>query len=111
MPFVPFFLVLALLLAPEPGRADAPSLTLEITGTPGMGFSGNCILATGAGSRRLDLEGTAPQRYVLSGSGLTCEIRKEARSGTLTVEVRRAGAVISHATIAGTAADVTIAVQ
>lgn len=111
MPFVPVFLVLALLLGPGPGRADASSLTLEITGTPGMGFSGDCILATDAGSRRLDLEGTAPRRYVLSGSGLTCRIRKEAQSGTLTVEVRRAGVVVSQATIAGTAAGVTIAVQ
>ena len=62
---------------------------LEITGSQaGTGFSGECWVRQEDGTElRLALDGTVPQRRVLRGEGLRCDIVQESPEGSLTVEI------------------------
>ena len=57
--------------------------TLEMSGSPGTGFSGSCTV----GDQKSDLDGQVPDRFVydLGGKKIDCEIRKEDAEGNLQV--------------------------
>ena len=55
--------------------------TLEMSGSPGTGFSGSCAV----GDQKSELDGQVPDRFVydLDGKKIDCEIRKEDAEGNL----------------------------
>ena len=82
-----------------PSGGDAGSLVLRISGTPGVGFSGN--YTTPEGSQNLSgTLGAAPTDYELGGEGIaglnvvTVNVQKQATSGTLKVEILENGQVV-----------------
>lgn len=65
-------------------------VTLEISGNPGTGFSGACVL----GEQRKELDGQVPERFVyeLDGRQLRCRIRTQDTDGaTLKAVLTAAG--------------------
>ncbi len=85
-----------------PSGGDAGSLVLRISGTPGVGFSGN--YTTPEGSQNLSgTLGAAPTDYELGGEGIagfnvvTANVQAQGTSGTLKVEILENGQVVQSA--------------
>jgi hypothetical protein len=94
----------ALLIAAGAGGAAAAEKTfsLAITGAEGAGYTGHCTLTTAASERTTELSGVVPRRGEFMAEAVVCRI---ASSGSITVEIARAGSV-SRSTITGGTAHV-----
>ncbi len=80
------------------GEARRVPLRLEVTGTPGLKFVGDCHEAGArAGSRRSTLEGHVPSRFAFRGPAISCQVRKQDFHGRLRVALRRNGDLIARA--------------
>jgi hypothetical protein len=86
--------------APSGGNTD--SLVLGISGTPGVGFSGNYTTPQGSQNFSGTL-GTTPTDYELGGEGVaglnvvTANVQKQGIGGTLRVEILKNGQVVQSA--------------
>ena len=86
--------------APSGGTAD--SLVLQISGTPGVEFSGNYTTPQGSQNFSGTL-GTTPTAYELGGAGVaglnmvTVNVQKQGMGGTLRVEILDNGQVVQSA--------------
>ncbi len=81
---------------------DASSLVVRISGTPGVGFTGN--YTTPKGSQNISgTLGTTPTDYNLGGEGVgsfnmvTANVQRQSTSGTLKVEILKNGRVVQSA--------------
>jgi hypothetical protein len=77
----------------EGADTTAPSgeVTLKIEGSPGIEFSGTCIIG---GKEEQEVSGRVPKRFIyeLDGQPLECEIRKQSsNSGEMKVEFSAGG--------------------
>lgn len=64
----------------------AKTYIIEISGSPGAGFSGECRLAKAdGGEERVPIEGVVPLNLTLSGQKLDCRLERRGPSGTLEV--------------------------
>jgi len=85
----------------------AGSLVLRISGTPGMGFSGNYTTPEGSQNFSGTL-GAAPTDYELGGEGIaglnviTANVQAQETSGTLKVEILENGQVVQSAQTSAT---------
>jgi hypothetical protein len=85
-----------------PSGGDADSLVLRISGTPGVGFSGNYTTPQGSQNFSGTL-GTTPTDYELGGEGVaglnvvTANVQKQGMGGTLRVEILKNGQVVQSA--------------
>ena len=83
------------------------SLVLRISGTPGVGFSGNYTTPEGSQNFSGTL-GAAPTDYELGGEGIagfnvvTVNVQKQGTSGTLKVEILENGQVVQSAETSAT---------
>ncbi|WP_425449958.1 hypothetical protein [Virgifigura deserti] len=66
---------------------------------------------TDSGPQTLRLDGAVPETYELTASGLSCRVRQTGQGGSLTVELRRNGAVVSHSSMTGGSGSLSITVQ
>lgn len=86
----------------SPSGGDSPgggSLVLRVSGSPGVGFSGN--YTTASGSKNVSgAVGGQPTDYELSGKGVggvnivTANVRKQGGNGALKVEILEDGRVV-----------------
>ena len=96
-----------------PSRGDAGSLVLRISGTPGVGFSGNYTTPEGSQNFSGTL-GAAPTDYKLGGEGIagfnvvTVNVQKQGTSGTLKVEILENGRVVQSAETNATSNTVSV---
>ena len=85
-----------------PSGGDAGSLVLRISGTPGVGFSGNYTTPEGSQNFSGTL-GSTPTDYELGGEGIagfnvvTVNVQQQGTSGTLKVEILKNGQVVQSA--------------
>jgi hypothetical protein len=85
-----------------PSGGDADLLVLRISGTPGVGFSGNYTTPQGSQNFSGTL-GTTPTDYELGGEGVaglnvvTANVQKQGMGGTLRVEILKNGQVVQSA--------------
>ena len=90
-----------------PSGGDAGRLVLRISGTPGVGFSGNYTTPEGSQNVGGTL-GAAPTDYELGGDGIagfnvvTVNVQKQGTSGTLKVEILENGQVVQSAETSAT---------
>ncbi len=90
-----------------PSGGDAGSLVLRISGTPGVGFSGNYTTPEGSQNFSGTL-GAAPTDYELGDEGIagfnvvTVNVQKQGTSGTLKVEILENGQVVQSAETSAT---------
>ena len=68
----------------------AQSYLVEITGSGGATFSGECAVENGTERERIPIDGSPPWRRELSGTGVRCTLTQTSAAGTLTITVRRA---------------------
>ena len=112
-------IIVALLMVNQLGSlsgglaGDAPaggatgSLVLRISGTPGVGFSGNYTTPEGSQNFSGTL-GAAPTDYELGGEGIagfnvvTANVQAQETSGTLKVEILKNGRVVQSAETSAT---------
>ena len=96
-----------------PSGGDAGSLVLRISGTPGVGFSGNYTTPEGSQNFSGTL-GAAPTDYELGGEGIagfnvvTVNVQKQGMSGTLKVEILENGQVVQSAETSATNNSVSV---
>lgn len=70
--------------------------TVNVSGTPGLGFSGSYMVVTASGkSESKSVDGKVPQSYQLSGSIVSVSFQKQSESGVLEVQILKDGRVIS----------------
>ncbi len=90
-----------------PAGGTTGSLVLRISGTPGVGFSGNYTTPQGSQNFSGTL-GAAPTDYELGGEGIagfnvvTVNVQKQGTSGTLKVEILENGQVVQSAETSAT---------
>ena len=95
------------LVGDAPSGGDAGSLVLRISGTPGVGFSGNYTTPEGSQNFSGTL-GTTPTEYNLGGEGIagvnvvTANVQAQETSGTLKVEILKNGQVVQSAQTSAT---------
>lgn len=77
-----------LLVAAGGGDAAETSLSLEITGSEGVRYTGRCTLTTAAGEETFELSGVVPRHDEFTGDGLACRI---ASGGLIAVEIAHDG--------------------
>ena len=104
-------LLFALLSSPGAGSPQPAAVTITITGSKGATFAGDCTVMMQTGSQKVRLEGTVPETYELTGSGVSCEVRQTGQGGSLVVEVRRNGTMVSHSSMTGGGGRLSITVQ
>ncbi len=95
----------------EPGEAPAPQLLLTLSGSPGVGFAGDCTLKTRQGEQTLRLDGVVPAQQALAGYGLSCRVSKVGGDGKLVIEISKGGGAISRSTIQGHSGTAVISVR
>jgi endonuclease YncB( thermonuclease family) len=95
----------------EPGEVPAPQLLLTLSGSPGVGFAGDCTLKTREGEQTLRLEGVVPAEQALAGYGLSCRVSKVGGDGELVIEISKGSGAISRSTIQGHSGTAIISVQ
>ncbi len=80
---------------PTPGRR---SFLLVVSGSPALKFRGRCRVLDHQGrDERVDFGGLVPRHIVLTGSALSCRVRKEDFFGRLRVALQEQGRVIAYA--------------
>jgi hypothetical protein len=73
-----------------------PNFTIKVSGTNGLEFSGHYVTVTGGRISTWKLvEGKAPDQYAVSGSTVSCTIRKKAEKGILSVQIIKDGKIVS----------------
>ncbi len=93
---------------PTPAESEPPveedpatgrrSFLLVISGSPALKFRGRCRVLDHQGrDERVDFGGLVPRHIVLTGSALSCRVRKEDFFGRLRVALQEQGRVIAHA--------------
>ena len=72
-------------------------ITVEVEGTPGLRFSGTCLITSGAGSAATsDIAGSVPVSKVFEGNLISCSFQKQQESGTLRGRIRSGDHVIEE---------------
>ncbi len=72
-------------------RPAAHLFSVQLTGSPGVAFTGECSVETAAASEEHSLNGEVPFSRELTGRGLECRFVNGAGGGELTVEMRKNG--------------------
>ncbi len=84
------------------GAGEDHTFALTISGAHTMLFTGKCVIEQTDRQFTLELSGSPPAAYTLSGRGLSCNILVTGRSGIVTVEiVEDDGRVISRSSSSG----------
>ncbi len=81
------------------GDAAERSLSLQITGSQGARYTGQCTLTTAAGEETFELSGVVPRHEEFKGEGLACRIESK---GSIAVEIAADGSRSRSATSGGT---------
>ena len=81
------------------GDAGEKSLSLEITGSEGVRYSGQCTLTSAGGKETFELSGVVPRHQEFTGESLACRIES---AGSIAVEIARDGTRSRSATSGGT---------
>ncbi len=93
------------------GAAQDGVFVLELTGTDGVAYTGECVVVQASGTDKLALGGVVPLRQEIHGRSIRCTITQSTAEGSLTVEVRRSeGGNVSRSRTSGKGSTVTIAV-
>src|SRR3712207_2507587 len=74
------------------GAAGTSAFVIQVTGTNGVAFTGECRSGTSDGAMvPRPLSGTVPARLEVPGNRLSCSVRHGSPTGTLRVQVERGG--------------------
>ena len=69
------------------GAGEDRTFALAISGAHTMSFTGKCVVEQADRKFTLELSGSPPAAYTLSGRGVSCSIMVTGRGGIITVEI------------------------
>ena len=92
--------------------ATVQSYVIEVSGSGGTTFSGECTVEAGSGEERIALSGSPPWRREVSGTGVRCRLEQTSAGGNLTLSIRRQdGRVSQSASVAGRGSTTQLSVR
>jgi hypothetical protein len=66
-------------------------VTVRVSGTAGIAFTGSCLSVNASGSRSATVEGAVPAQYEYGGTIVSCVFQKQGVGGTLTAQITAGG--------------------
>lgn len=71
------------------------SYTVNVSGTPGLNFSGSYMVVASGKSESRSVDGVVPQSYQLKGNIVSVSFQKKSQGGVLEVKILKDGRVVS----------------
>ncbi len=90
---------------------DGYDYTIQVSGTPGLKITGNCVVDTASGSVVKDFTGPADRVEHVTGTGVRCHLHKEQDDGSLRLTISQNGNVVSESESSGGSSDIDASVS